>query len=175
MRRVKQSLQYLSAHFNCQRMVGEYSSQLYEPAHRAFSAMSANRFAPARERAQWSRQIAQVWPLIHFLECGAGLEASVSTGKAIPLRAEVDLVGLTPEDLRVEAVVGRVGPSGELDEMQVLTLSPKEQHGTVYLFEREFVPFATGRLGFSVRVSPNHFDDPLNRPCNALIKWAGQS
>ncbi len=27
--------------------------------------------------------------------------------------------------------------------------------------------------GIRVRVSPNHFDDPLNRPCNALLKWAG--
>ena len=33
---------------------------------------------------------------------------------------------------------------------------------------------ATGRLGCSVRVSPNHFEDPLNRPCNAPIKWAGE-
>jgi starch phosphorylase len=119
--------------------------------------------------------VAQIWPRVHFLECGAGLDASVSTGKAVPLRAELDLAGLKPEDVRVEAVVGRVGANGELDEMQVLTLAPREQRGTVFLFEREFTPFTTGRLGFSVRVSPNHFDDPLNRPCNALIKWAGES
>jgi len=175
MRRVKQSLEFLSAHFNCQRMVSEYSSQLYEPAHRAFSAVSQNRFTPARERAQWSRQVAQIWPRVHFLDCGAGLEAAVSTGAVVPLRAEVELAGLKPDDVRVEAVVGRVGASGELDQMQVLTLAPREQRGSVYLFEREFTPFATGRLGFSVRVSPNHFDDPLNRPCNALIKWAGEN
>ncbi|HLX45458.1 MAG TPA: alpha-glucan family phosphorylase, partial [Bryobacteraceae bacterium] len=35
MRRVKQSLKSVSANFNCQRMVGEYRTQLYEPAHRA--------------------------------------------------------------------------------------------------------------------------------------------
>ncbi len=174
MRRVKQSLQFLSANFNCQRMVSEYRSQLYEPAHKAFSAVSQDRFAPARERAEWSRAVAEAWPRVHFLECGAGLEGSVSTGVAIPLRAEVELSGLKPDDVRVEAVVGRVGASGELDEMQVITLEPKQPHGTAVLFEREFTPFTTGRLGFSARVSPNHFNDPLNRPCNALIKWAGE-
>ncbi len=44
-RRVKQSLKYLSANFNCQRMVGGYQVQLYEPAHRAFEAVSREHFA----------------------------------------------------------------------------------------------------------------------------------
>ena len=39
MGRVKQSLRHLSAVFNCQRMVSEYRSALYEPAHRAYEAM----------------------------------------------------------------------------------------------------------------------------------------
>jgi len=86
----------------------------------------------------------------------------------------VELGGLTPEDVRVEAVVGRVGPEGELEDVQVLVLEPRGQHSTAFLFGRDIVPYATGRLGFSVRVTPNHFDDPLNRPCNALLKWAGQ-
>jgi len=29
----------------------------------------------------------------------------------------------------------------------------------------------TGRVGYSVRVSPNHFDNPLTRPCNTVLKW----
>ena len=30
---MKQSLMYLSPHFNCRRMVDEYMSELYDPAH----------------------------------------------------------------------------------------------------------------------------------------------
>jgi len=57
----------------------------------------------------------------------------------------------------------------------VLTLSPiGSQQETVYMFGRDFAPFTTGRLGYALRVSPNHSDDPLNRPCNALLKWAGE-
>jgi glycogen phosphorylase len=59
-----------------------------------------------------------------------------------------------------------------LKETEVLTLAPLEQHGSVFVFGRDFAPLMTGRLGYSVRVSPNHCDDPLNRPCNALLKWA---
>ena len=175
MRRVKQSLAYVGAQFNCQRMVGEYASQLYQPAHQAYAVASRDGFAQPRERARWSRGIAERWPLVDILDYGIDQEGTVLTGEAVPLSARVELAGLKPEDVRVEAVVGRVGAEGELVDMQVLALSPQEQHGTMVLFGRKFIPFATGRLGCSVRVSPNHFDDPLNRPCNAPLKWAGQS
>jgi starch phosphorylase len=89
----------------------------------------------------------------------------------LPLRARIDLAGLAPSDVRVEALVGRIGARGDLEEAQVLTLDRLEQQGTVFLFGRSFAPLTTGRLGFSVRVTPNHYADPLNRPCNAPIKW----
>ena len=88
---------------------------------------------------------------------------------------------LTPADVRVEAVVGRVGAHGELEDTQVLTLAPTPGAGSVpqqestFTFGRDFAPFTTGRLGYALRISPNHCDDPLNRPCNALLKWAGES
>jgi glycogen phosphorylase len=172
MRRVKKSLRFVSAHFNCQRMVGEYRSQLYEPAHRAYEAVMRDQFAPARERAEWNRKVAETWPRVAFVDSGLDSGAAVLTGSPVPLRARLDLAGLEPHDVRVEAVVGRVGAHGELEETQVLTLAPLEQQGSTFMFGRDFAPFTTGRLGYSLRVSPNHCDDPLNRPCNSPMKWA---
>ena len=173
MLRVKQCLRYVSAHFNCQRMIQEYNSELYEPAHRAFDAMAADHFAAPREHVRWSHKVTQRWAEVNFVDAGIGPDSAVLTGSSLPLRARLDLAGLTPQDVRVEAVVGRVGARGELEETQVLTLDPLEQHGSMFLFGRDFAPLATGRLGYSVRVTPNHCDDPLNRPCNAPLKWVG--
>jgi starch phosphorylase len=173
MLRVKQCLRYVSAHFNCQRMIQEYNSELYQPAHRAFDAMAADGFAAPREHVRWSRNVTQRWEEVNFLDAGIGPASAVLTGSSLPLRARLDLAGLTPQDVRVEAVVGRVGARGELEETQVLTLDPLEQQGNMFLFGRDFAPLATGRLGYSVRVTPNHCDDPLNRPCNAPLKWVG--
>ena len=44
-------------------------------------------------------------------------------------------------------------------------------NGSVAIFRKEFLPQQTGRLGYSIRVSPNHYDDPLTRPCYPLLKW----
>jgi len=171
MERVKQCLRFVSAQYNCQRMIHDYRSQLYEPAHRAWEAMARDSFASARQHSLWGQQVTQLWPQVRFLDVSAGSDSAVLAGASLPLRARVDLAGLSAADVRVEALVGRIGPQGELDEAQVLTLDPLEQHGTAFLFGRPFSPLTTGRLGFSARVTPNHYADPLNRPCNAPIKW----
>jgi starch phosphorylase len=173
MRRVKQSLKHLSHRFNSGRMVGEYISQLYEPAHQAYLEISHDCFQPARQRAKWNLRVQQVWDKVGFVEIGPGPEVSVLTGVPIPVRAVVNLAGLSPSDVRVEAVVGRIGVSGNLEETQVMSLPAVEQNGHDCVFQREFVPHQTGRLGYSLRICPDHYDDPLTRPCNSLLKWSG--
>ncbi len=175
MRRVKQSLMHLSPQFNSLRMVGEYMSQLYEPAHQAFLEMSKDGFQPARGRSKWNDQVVKVWDNVSFLEIGSAPDVSVLTGRPIPMRAVVNLAGLSPKDVRVEAVIGRVGANGNLEETQVMSLPAVEQQGDAYVFLKEFIPHQTGRLGYSLRISPNHYDDPLTRPCNALLKWSANN
>jgi starch phosphorylase len=170
-RRMKQSIMHLSPQFNSQRMVGEYMSQLYEPAHEAFLEISRDHFEPARDKSRWNEEVQRLWDNVDFVELGPGPDGAVLTGRPIPIRAVVNLAGLSPKDVRVEAVVGRVGVNGDLEETQVMTLPAVEQDGSRYVFMKEFVPHQTGRLGYSLRVSPNHYDDPLTRPCNAPLKW----
>lgn len=169
--RMKQCLLNVSPQFNCQRMVGEYMTELYEPAHAAFSEVRKDNFEEARRKAKWHADINRVWGRVNFVDVGPGPDASVVSGTAIIMRASVDLAGLTPEDVHVEAVVGRVGISGQLESTEVMTLPWVGEAGSVYVFQKEFTPHQTGRLGYTLRISSNHFSNPLTRPCNSLLKW----
>ena len=171
MRRVKQSLKHLSAHFNCERMIAEYRDNLYSPAHAAYSTLLERRFEPSRERVRWNRAVAEAWPNVHFVTCGVGTPG-ISAGAPVLLQAELDLAGLEPSDVRVEALVGRVGATGTLENPEVVLLRATGRNGSGWVFSHEYQPKSTGRLGIAVRVSSNHFDNPLNRPCNTLLKWA---
>jgi starch phosphorylase len=152
-------------------MVTEYLTRFYQPAHDVFGGVQENNFQPARERVRWSHRVHQAWPQVRFT--GTSMDSEkVFINSPISLRAELDLATLTPDDVRVEALVGRVGPNGELKDVEVLVLEPLGQNGSRCEFGRETMPYATGRLGFAVRVTPNHFTDPLYRPCNGLLKWA---
>jgi len=170
-KRMKQCLMNISPAFNCQRMVGEYMEKLYEPAHSEWSEIRTDNFQLARQRTAWSNKVNLKWNSVKFVELGTGPDASIVSGSPLPLRTVIDLAGLDPTDVCVEAVLGRVGPTGQLEDTEVLQLPATEQRGTSWVFERVFVPHQTGLLGYGLRVSPNHTDNPLTRPCNSLIKW----
>ena len=172
MRRVKQSLTYITPMFDCRRMVREYMTQLYESAHCQHVRMAQSGYQLVRDKAQWHARIREAWDRVRFLEAGPVPAGSVTGGEAVPVRAAVELAGLTPDDVRVEVVIGRVDSDGHLEETEVMVLPAVEQEGSVAVFSKEIVPDRTGRLGYALRVSPNHCDDPLTRPCAALLKWS---
>ena len=63
----------------------------------------------------------------------------------------------------------------DLGLREVLTLAPSGNQDGHYSFSGEFSPRQTGRLGYALRIGPNHYHDPLTRPCGTLIKWASES
>ena len=174
MRRVKQSLSYISPVFDCRRMVHEYMTELYDPAHQAHLRVRAGSYEIARERARWNARVREVWDKVKFVEAGSGPGpgGSVISGRPVTVRAAIDLAGLEPGDVRVEAVIGSVNSNGHLEDTEVMVLPSVERNGAVATFGREIVPERTGRIGYALRVSPNHFDDPMTRPCSSLLKWS---
>jgi glycogen phosphorylase len=172
MRRVKESLSYISPTFDCRRMVREYMTELYEPAHSQHLRAQRNNYSQVRDKARWNLRIREVWDRVRFVEAGGELSGAVLSGKAVPVRAAIDLAGLTPDDVRVEVVMGRIDSNGNLEDTEVSVLPAVEQQGSVAVFSKDIVPDRTGRLGYALRVSPNHFEDPLTRPCSSLLKWS---
>jgi starch phosphorylase len=170
-RRMKTCMANITPRFSCGRMVTEYMSELYQPAHDLWTNISTNNFEAAREKTLWDKRMNQAWNLIKFVDFGDGPGDHVMSGSAVPLRATVDLAGLKPSDVRVEAVIGHVGVNGQLQGTYTLPLMPVEERGNAVVFANEFTVQETGRVGYSVRISPNHFDNPLTRPCNSLLKW----
>jgi len=172
MRRMKQSLMYITPQFDCRRMVREYMTELYEPAHEQHMRMMGADYALLKQKVAWDQKIRAAWDRVRFVEAGPGPAGSVISGRPVPVRAAIDLAGLDPSDVRVEVVIGSVDNNGHLEETEVVVLPPVEQHDRVAVFGRDIVPERTGRLGYALRVSPNHFDDPLARPCSSLLKWS---
>ena len=174
-KRMKQSLIGLCPMFNCSRMVSEYHDRLYTSAHRAWSSVHGGGFTDAREKASWMNRLTAAWDRVRFIDPGAvPFNAALLAAMPVNLRATIDLAGLSPADVRVEALVGRVNPNGFLESPEVVLLKAAEAAGSAHHFMADYVPRMTGRLGYAVRVSANHSDDPLTSPCRPLIKWANR-
>ena len=80
-----------------------------------------------------------------------------AVGQPLWLRAFVSLGSLTPDDVEVQVVHGRVDDSDELREPGVTSLSVGEtyEHGR-HRFDGEIRLERTGPFGYTVRIVPKH-------------------
>jgi starch phosphorylase len=168
---MKTCIANITPRFSCGRMVAEYMSELYQPADKLWKSISHGNFSAAREHSVWDARLHQAWDKIRFLDFGDGSNDQVTSGSSVPLRTTVDLAGLKPSEVRVEAVIGQIGANGQLESTYTLALAPVEERDCGVVFANEFIVQHTGRVGYSVRITPNHFDNSLTRPCNSPLKW----
>jgi glycogen phosphorylase len=174
MRRMKTCIAHITPQFSAGRMVAEYMSDLYVPAHKEWVKASADDFAVARQKTVWEARIQEAWGKVKFLDVSAGPDQTILNGSLLPLHAVADLGGLQPGEVRVEAIIGRIGVNGQLEDSKTVPLAAIGQKGDGFEFASQYQIRETGRLGFSMRISPNHFENPLTRPCNAPLKWVSE-
>src|SRR3954454_18729568 len=70
LRRMKTCIANITPRFGCGRMVAEYMSELYRPAHDEWGTISKNNFKVAREVTMWDDRMAKSWDSLRFLEFG---------------------------------------------------------------------------------------------------------
>jgi len=169
--RMKKCIAGVTPFFSSGRMVAEYMSELYRPAHELSTSRSKDNFEAARLESARNARIHHAWDSIKFVDFGESPGDQVLSGSAVPLRVAVDLAGLKPFEVRVEAVIGHLGINGDLESTYTLPLAPLDQKGSRVVFAGELTAQRTGRIGYSIRISPNDFDEPLTRSCNPLLKW----
>ncbi|MER8036789.1 alpha-glucan family phosphorylase [Streptomyces hydrogenans] len=155
---VRRTLADLGPKVLADRMVREYVERLYVPAAAARRALTPDR---ARELAAWKARVRAAWPgvAVDHVEIGDDLaEAGAELGATPVVRVRVALGGLSPDDVEVQAVTGRVDADDTLTDTRTSGLKPA---GGPDLEGRQ--PYAgtleldrTGPFGCTVRVLPAH-------------------
>jgi starch phosphorylase len=96
----------------------------------------------------------------HVEATGAGDTPEI--GSTLKLRAEVELPGLTPADVEVQAAYGRVDDSDGLHDVTTLHMAHEHTEGSRHWFTATVPLERTGAFGYTVRVLPHseHLADP---------------
>ena len=155
---VRHTLATLGPQVQASRMVQEYVEGLYAPAARSSAAVLADSFAGARELAGYRSRVRTAWNRVRVATVDtSGLPDSPELGAPMTVRAGVELAGLCPSDVDVQAVVGRVDDSDELRDTVVV---PMQHIGAAddagERFEATLPLPHAGLLGYTVRVLPCH-------------------
>jgi len=155
---VRHTLEHLGPKVLASRMVGEYVDRLYDPAARASRAVSADDYAQARALAQWKARIQGAWPGVAVEHLDAtGVEDVALQGSTADLRAYVRLGDLTPDDVLVEVLSGRVDSDDRIASPDRTELKPVESYDDGrWMYEGSLALLRTGPFGYTVRILPRH-------------------
>jgi starch phosphorylase len=154
--RVKESLRTLGPFVGAHRMVRDYVHTLYLPAAGRSAMLATHGWSPARELAAYRARLGEHWHRVHVDEVVAD-ESIADLGATRGVAAVVALGELTPDEVEVQLVVGRVGQTGELESPTVVPMADAGPlDGAHRRFEGSAPLDVAGRMGVTVRIVPRH-------------------
>ncbi len=136
------------------RMVRDYVTTLYGPASVSSHALNDD---PARTAAHvdWKRRVVQHWDQVSVEQVDSDLVGSVAVGDRVTVHATVTLGELSPDDVTIQLIAGRVNGDDELHEVVARTADVVEPLGDGrYRCTGEIEITRAGALGYTARVVP---------------------
>ena len=159
---VRHTLQVLGPKVLASRMVRDYTEKYYLPAAQSLretvQATSGEPFGAARQLADYRRRAQDAWPKIQITDVDSyGLPDTPLLGSELTLTATVQLAGLRPDEVTVQAVLGRVDASDVLVNPVTVTMAHTgSAEGDTEVFSTSTPLPVAGPVGYTVRVLPHH-------------------
>jgi starch phosphorylase len=159
---VRHTLQTLGPKVLASRMVRDYTEKYYAPAaqsvRRTLEPVDGVAFGAARELAAFRRRVQDAWPKIEVTDVDStGLPDTPLLGSELTLTATVQLAGLTPDEVVVQAVLGHVDASDALlNPVTVAMAHTGSGDGGTEIFSTTTPLPVAGPVGYTVRVLPHH-------------------
>jgi starch phosphorylase len=159
---VRHTLQSLGPKVLASRMVRDYTEQYYLPAaaslRRTVAEADGLPFGHARELSAFVQRVREAWPEVAITDVDStGLPDTPLLGSELTLTALVALAGLRPDEVVVQAVLGRVDSADVLQSpvyVDMAAVGPGE--GGTEIFSVTMPLPLSGSVGYTVRVLPHH-------------------
>lgn len=159
---VRHTLQTLGPKVLASRMVRDYTEQYYVPAAQALrhtvAPIDGLPYGHARELTAYRMRVREAWPGVAVTDVDStGLPDTPLLGSKLTLTAAVELAGLRPDEVVVQAVLGRVDADGTLLRPDYVDMvhTGSGEGGTEIFTTTTPLPRA-GAVGYTVRVLPHH-------------------
>ncbi len=169
--RMKVNLKTICGFFNTHRMVEDYMEKFYLKGANHYFNLGDNNFDGLRKLLEWKRKIDSNWHNVKIVETEFLGDRESPIRTPLGCKVIVDLSGLSPEDVVVEAYYGKLDATGKMVDFRIERLENiKNIEGSIYEFNGEIVVEQTGRFGLRFRLRPVHasFENSLTL---GYIKW----
>ncbi|MFC4783682.1 alpha-glucan family phosphorylase [Nocardioides sp. MAHUQ-72] len=160
---VRHTLKSLGPKVLATRMVRDYVRQLYAPSAGIARQLNSD-YHGAAELAAWKKKVRSGWEGVRVEHVeSSGVTDAPEVGDVMSARAFIALGDLSPEDVAVQLVHGRIDSEDRLTDVVVDTLHVAESYeGGRHRFDGDVVLDHSGAFGYTVRVIPRN--DLLTSP-----------
>ncbi|WP_310962709.1 alpha-glucan family phosphorylase [Nocardioides terrisoli] len=154
---VRHTLKSLGPKVLSSRMVREYVELLYAPAAASARALNGS-YEGASQLAAWKGRVRSGWSEVRIDHVeSSGIAEVPEVGGSVDLRVFVSLGGLSPDDVDVQVLHGRVRGEDDLFDPEVSSLALAESYEAGrHRFDGTLTLDHTGPFGYTVRVLPRH-------------------
>ncbi len=172
--KMKGAIQVAGEQFSAHHMLRNYTNEFYIRALRSSQSLSQDNYRLTRETTAWLKKMSDCWERISIEEVDVpNIDSTVYVGQTFPIKINVHLGEIKPEDVRVELISGRLN-----SQEQILNYSPVPArlqnssggNGT-YTFAGEVTCVESGRFGVAARVIPNNKHLPHTFKPKMIAWW----
>ncbi len=139
------------------RMVSDYVLGLYAPALRSARALDGG-YEGARELSTWKSRVRAAWPSVRVDHVETvGVADAPEVGSTLQVRAFVSLGELSPADVAVQVVHGRVDESDQIAGTSAVALVHEDAYeGGRHRYVGAITLTRPGPFGYTARIVPFH-------------------
>ena len=185
-KRMKNSIKWITPRFNMRRMVGEYLRRFCTPAAAKMEYFTAGDMSRAKLLSRWKSNIRSAWSSLAINDVRVEVNngqmnvplnpngSELKVGSELSVKVLVMLGKALPEDVSVELYHGQLDAWGNIKAGSVVRLGYQQDseptEGGQHWFSGSMTCRTAGRCGFAVRILPRH-NDLINPYEMGLIFW----
>jgi len=172
--KVKNSMKKLGPFFNTHRMVQEYFKNYYAPSLEKIFLLSEQKWKKVGELSNWKEKVLKNWTQIKILSVEANSNSNqVFVGEDFPVKAEIDLGSLTPDDVQLQIYYGPIenGNNPQNYSTVIMKVESKKNKEGYYKYSGNINSKKSGQQGFTIRVLPKN-ELQINPFELGVIYWA---
>jgi len=155
---MKNTIHMAGTNFSAHRMLIDYAEKCYLPGLKAGEKLSADNFTQTKNVTNWLDRMSNSWDKIKIVDIDIPeMTGTLFVGQKFPLKIKVALGDITPDDIVVEIVAGKLNFQEQIPNYGPVktNLIEKNPEG-IYTFEGEVTCQESGRFGITARITPQN-------------------
>ncbi len=158
--KIKNSMKKLGPFFNTHRMVQEYFEKYYSQSYEKRILLMEKKWNKGKELTEWKEKVKSNWNNIKVLniETNGSSGKQLLVGEEFPVKAEIDLGSLAPDDVDVQIYYGPLEENGnpQNNSTVIMNVDSRKSKNGFYKYIGQVPCARSGHQGYTIRILPKN-------------------